>query len=66
MDIVNWDLEVFGREADDLIRQIVRLGGSDALEQSPLDLAGLDPRYFPGVDIPELQAKLYVLRDEGH
>jgi len=33
---VHWNLEVFGRDADDLIREIVRLGGTDDLERPPL------------------------------
>ena len=62
-DILNWHQEVFGREADDLIREIVRLGGLDAHERPPLNLLALDPRYSPDVDIPALETKLRTLRD---
>jgi hypothetical protein len=36
-------LEVFGRDADDLIREIVRLGGTDDLERPQLNLIAFDP-----------------------
>jgi hypothetical protein len=35
-NIVHWNLEVVGIAADDLIREIVRLGGADDLERPPL------------------------------
>jgi hypothetical protein len=62
-DILHWNHEVFGRDADDLIREIVRLGGSEALERPPLDLVTLDPRYNRDVDLPALEGKLRELRD---
>lgn len=62
-DIVDWNHEVFGREADDLIREIVRLGGRRSLERPPLNLLALDPRSNPSTDIPALHASLRALRD---
>jgi hypothetical protein len=61
-DILHWNLEVFGRDTDDLIREIVRPGGSDALERPPLNLVTLDSRYNRDVDHPALEAKLRDLR----
>jgi hypothetical protein len=60
---MHWNLEVFGRDADDLIREIVRLGGTDDLERPPLNLIALDPRYDRDVDLPTVEAKLRELRD---
>ena len=62
-DILNWNQEVFGREADDLIREIVRLGGRRSLERPPLNLLALDPRSNPNTDIPTLETRLRALRD---
>jgi hypothetical protein len=62
-DILGWKIDVFGREADDLIRQIVQLGGREHLEREPLMLVALDPRYFPHADRRTLVADLTALRD---
>lgn len=62
-DILAWNREVFGSNADELIREIVRLGGREALERPPLDLLVLDPRTNPDTDLPDLEARLRDLRD---
>lgn len=62
-DILNWKMEVYGPEADDLVRQIVQLGGREHLEAEPTNLLRLDPRFQPGVDIEGLTENLRDLRD---
>lgn len=62
-DILNWKIDVFGPKADDLVRQIVQLGGKEYLEEEPTKLVALDPRYFPNSDIEALTQHLRDLRD---
>lgn len=62
-DILNWKTEVFGPEADNLIREIVRLGGERRLETPPLNLLALDPRYNASTDLDSLTRALRNLRD---
>jgi hypothetical protein len=62
-DILTWNLEVFGKEPDDLIRQIWQLGGRREIEAESLNLRGADPRYFPEADVALLTTHLRALRD---
>lgn len=62
-DILTWKLTVFGDEPDDLVRQIVALGGQRTLDSPDYNLIGSDPRYFPAADVETLTRKLRTLRD---
>jgi hypothetical protein len=64
-DIVVHGMEVFGASCDDLIREIVRIGGQAELD-ARFDLFRLDPRFgrADSGDIATLEDGLRRLRDE--
>lgn len=69
-DLLSWHLPAFGDPQDQLILQIVQLGGQRALEQPPwLELLSRSwPRWHPSgdsaVELAALIAPLTALRDE--
>jgi hypothetical protein len=62
-DILNWDREVYGSEPDDLIRQIVRLGGEKYLESGATNLLMVEPTLASRESIVALTENLRQLRD---
>jgi hypothetical protein len=62
-DVVVHHADVFGSEADDLIRDIVYLGGEGYLRRPPLHLMNLDPRLHGAVNLEDVVRQLRGLRD---